>query len=281
MKRFLAVVLVLILSLSVCSCSFSFSLESILKSMKAYINGEEVEVIPEDFVETRENDMYAYDVYETYVVITGYKGDGTYVSVPSAIDGLPVERIGNLAFYKGAKVVYVSLPETVKELEENAFYFCTAMESIVLPHSLQKIGDKSFSWCENLKTVALPDGLTEIPAFCFNECKALTSVDIPASIKTIGNRAFSGCTALQSLTFGTQVSSVGMFAFQNTPELHEITLPGGCIPEENAFSGCSESLLIHTMAGSQCAQACRSQGVKTDVDSETSEESGTMPIIDD
>ena len=256
---------VLCLSLSLCLLlgSCSFSLEDAMQRLKAYVNGEEIPTPPEGFVEARENDLYTYDVYETYVVITGYKGEDVDVTVPWKLDELPVRKIGELAFYYGVPVESVSLPNTVTELEENAFYYCRSLKKITLPGSITSIGDKCFSWCSSLTTVTLPRSVTVIPEYCFNECTALKTVVLPEGITSVGTRAFSGCKSLTAMSFGESLASIGSFAFRGCTSLDLVHLPGSCeTVGTDPFGGCGENLMVGTGKFSPCWEALAAQGMR-------------------
>ena len=274
-------------SLCLLLCSCSFSLDGLLTRIKDYVNGDETELRPADFVESRESGEYTYDAYLTYAVITKYRGEETEVTVPASIDGLPVKRVGSLAFYTCVDVTSIVLPEGIEAVEDNAFYYCTGLTKINLPSTLTSLGAKSFSWCSALTSVILPDGITEIPEFCFNQCAALTNVVWKGDIRTVGARAFSGCTSLVSAEFGNTLLSVGDFAFRGDTSLVYVRLPGNCNLGEGVFDGIGESLTAVVPAGSACALACEQMGVRVsetapdlpDLPEETSEESGVSDIV--
>lgn len=257
--KLLCSVLCCALCLLLCSCSFS--VEDAMKRLKAYINGTEVEAPPEGFVESRETKLYTYDVYEDHVVLTGYLGEALSVSVPRTLDGLPVTKIGELAFYYGAAVETVVVPDTVTELADNAFYYCRALTRIILPTSITDIGEKCFSWCSSLTSITLPQSVTVIPDFCFNECTALETIILPEGLTSVGTRAFSGCKALTALSFGDGVTSVGSLAFRDCAALTNLRFPGSCTVGENAFSGCTAGLTVATKRNSPCWRSCREQEV--------------------
>lgn len=83
-----------------------------------------------------------------------------------------------------------SLPASVKEIGNNAFYLCENLYSITLNHGLEKVGDKAFLKCINLSALDLPDTLREIGTDAFSYCNALTALEIPASVRKIGDYAF-------------------------------------------------------------------------------------------
>lgn len=242
----------------------SLSVESVMEDLKAYVKGEEATESTgpaEGFVESRENGDYAYDVYDDHVVLTGYKGESAYVTVPDTLDGLPVTVIGGLAFYYGKPVENVKLPSTVTELAENAFYYCRSLKHLELPDSLVTLGDKCFSWCSSLTALTLPSGVTELPDYCFNECSGLEWLTLPDGITSVGVRAFSGCKLLAKVSFGSSLTSVGALAFRDCVSLPVLTLPGGCKVGRDAFLGCAESFGVVTVRDSVCWQALWNMGV--------------------
>lgn len=267
MKRYMnylrsGAMVLLCLSLCLLLGSCSFSLEDTMVRLKAYINGTEISEPPADFVESRENSLYAYDVYETYVVLTKYKGENTTVSVPRELDGLPVTTIGELAFYYGTAVEIVILPDSVTTLEENAFYYCRALKKITLPESITTIGDKCFSWCSSLTGIKLPKSVTVIPDYCFNECASLEAASLPNTLTSVGVRAFSGCASLSELTLGSTVRSVGSLAFRDCSSLTSLRLPGTCEVGTELFTGCGDALRVTTEKDSACWKALVGQGMK-------------------
>ena len=187
---------VVCMTCSSCSFSFSFSLEDMLTELKAYINGTEVAQPPADFVESKENEEYAYDVYLDHIVITAYLGTETTVVIPAKIDMLPVRKLAGLTFYESVAVESVTVPEGVTELEENTFYYCGALKSVSLPESLTAMGDKTFSWCSSLEEVIVGEGLTTVGRNAFVYCSALRKINIPATA-TVSPDAFEGCTPLE------------------------------------------------------------------------------------
>ena len=268
MQRRCKQIILAFLLVSVCFglCSCSLSLESILTDIKNYINGEEGEVVPADFVESRESGDFTYDAYQTYAVLTGYTGESTHVTVPVKIDGLPVRRIGSLCFYSGTKVESVVLPEGVTALDENAFYYCDALTSVTIPETVTSIGERCFSWCSSLVSVELPSGVTALPDFCFNECASLERVTFVGKLRSVGARAFSGCKALVYLDLGESLLSVGSYAFRGDEALVWVKLAGGCNLNEQAFDGCAETVTVVTPAGSVCALTCERLGIAVSAD---------------
>lgn len=130
-------------------------------------------------------------------VLRKYIGSEEKIIIP---DG--VTKIDSLAFgrYSTGKeenpcpnLKEVVLPETVREISDDAFCHCETLEKINLPHRLKKIGKSAFHWCRSLEEIIIPDGISEIPAFAFAGCYSLKKIHIPESVKHIGLQAFHGC----------------------------------------------------------------------------------------
>ena len=125
------------------------------------------------------------------IIINGYSGNATEVTIPSTIQGLPVQEIGDAAFAGWAS----HSPNTT-------------LTTINLPDSITKIGAEAFQYCIALTTVTMPISLTSIGEGAFMECTALTTVTFPASIGSIGAGAFYGCTALTTITIPASVARI-------------------------------------------------------------------------
>ena len=95
----------------------------------------------------------------------------------------------------------VTIPNSVTEIGDYAFEYCSALTSVTIPNSVTEIGDYTFEYCRALTSVTIPNSVTKIRDLAFAGCSALTSVTIPNSVTEIGDRAFSGCINI------TQISS--------------------------------------------------------------------------
>lgn len=107
----------------------------------------------------------------------------TTLSIPSAINGHTVISIGNginkIIFPNVAYDCYfhnVVIPNTVKSINNRAFYNCESIQQINFGTSLENIGDYAFWNVYDLKTANENDGVTKL--------------HFPDSLKTIGKYAF-------------------------------------------------------------------------------------------
>ncbi|MCR5462423.1 MAG: leucine-rich repeat protein [bacterium] len=91
------------------------------------------------------------------------------------------------------------IPNSVIEINSEAFKDCTSLKSITIPESVTVIGNNAFNGCTSLKTINLNNGLEKIEFAAFNNCTSLESITIPESVTSIDGRVFTGCSSLSSI----------------------------------------------------------------------------------
>ena len=160
-----------------------------------------------------------YSVSNGKVTITDYTGSATELVIPKTIDGYPVTRIGDSAFYGCTSLTSVTIPDSVTSIGYRAFYNCDSLTSVTIPDSVTSIGDSVFSSCYSLTSITIPDSVTSIGEYAFEGCSKLTSITIPDSVTSIGNNAFYYCTSLTNITIPDSVTSIGDSAFQSCDNL--------------------------------------------------------------
>lgn len=156
-----------------------------------------------------------------YIVNKGTSSDENIV-IPSTYNNLPVTAIGNFSFSTALKSI--DIPESIRVIEESAFYGCDNLKSVIIPDSVLEMGENVFGNCSNLEQVNLPQNITKIPARMFISCGSLKEIIIPSSVVTIGEAAFNSCERLRSLVIPDSVESIDMFAFSHCYYLTKVTL---------------------------------------------------------
>lgn len=160
------------------------------------------------------------------IVILGYKGKKTEVTVPERIGGDTVTALGEYAFSPDAKritaeqraaraaIVKIILPDTITEIGEFAFCKCKSLGEIELPKGLsviskgmleltgissietsgniRTIGNGAFYWCDKLKTVILNEGVEKLEKAVFYNCGALETAELPRSLRSIEPDSWTG-----------------------------------------------------------------------------------------
>ena len=154
------------------------------------------------------------------IAIWGYTGSDTAVYLPSSYAGYVVTTIRFEAFKNQTQITKIFIPESITDIEWDAFSGCTNIQSATMPTNAISAFPKS-----NLKSVVLNGG-TSIGEWAFSGCTGLTSVTIPDSVTSIGNSAFFECTGLTSVTIGNSVTSIGGCAFFECTGLANIVFRG-------------------------------------------------------
>lgn len=223
--------------------------------MKSTINGVELE-------------------FEKEVTITKVPNASGDFVIPAEIDGCRVTGIGYRTFEACRNLTSVIIPDSVVNIDGDAFYCCDRLGSFVvkegnvryktihglliedeetlvavprtltsvdIPDCVTKIGDCAFSSCGLLKTVTIPDSVQSIGELAFHHCTNLTSVVIPASVKSIGDSAFAWCDNLTNVRIPEGVKFIGKHAFFLCKSLTELKIPGSINGiRDLAFGNCPE-----------------------------------------
>lgn len=210
---------------------------------------------PADITITAEFENNEYDFDEATGTILKYYGKGGNVIIPSEINGVPVQVIGDSAFSGAPGIKSLAAPKAkAPDMNDHA------LTGVVIPESVTMIAEDAFYNCRELQGVTLPDSLDYIGAWAFSDCSSLRSVRIPEGVKTIGDEAFSGCDSLISASFEGNAPKdlVGDMLFDDTAQdfrylYHTGSTGFNIIPLENY-----ESLEIESVD--------RAAAIKADID---------------
>ena len=102
--------------------------------------------------------LFTYEVKNGCATVTGYKGEGSVVVIPSHLGGVPVDSLADNALAGNTTLVSVTLSEGIARVGWFAFSGCSSLTSITLPASLEKIEYGAFDGCPATLTVYCPAG---------------------------------------------------------------------------------------------------------------------------
>lgn len=187
-----------------------------------------------------------------------------------------VTAIGENAFRENWSLISVTIPKTITEVGEYAFYNCENIKrvdisdltawclidfvdwsanpiyfsknlylngqeivNLVIPDVLTSIKDNTFVGLKNLKSVFIPNTIGFIGSNSFADCVSLTEIVIPNSVTRTGSWTFSGCSALSKVTLSNSLTSIGWGNFMDCVSLKTIIIPENIMEIEGyAFAGC-------------------------------------------
>lgn len=197
------------------------------------------------------------------------------VVIPEEVDGFVVTSIGESAYESNRNVTSVVVPDSIKEIKENAFKGVTKITNFEA-NGVETIGASAFNGCTGLITfntpnaVELGDGILEkcsklknvsiganiIPVGTFRNCSVLTDYDF-TGIETIGDNAFYGCKLLNNVSL-SGVKNIGNSAFRGCTGLTNLSLNGVENIGDSAFYNTGLTSLTLTNIGTVGSSAFKS-----------------------
>ncbi|MCR5795592.1 MAG: leucine-rich repeat protein [Solobacterium sp.] len=181
-----------------------FCVQFLVRDINGNMHGSEV--IPMGFeaeklveVQTEKGKM-TFSTADDHAELVCYEGEDTELVIPAEAGGVPVTLIRREVCRRAETLERVVLPETVLELDEDAFSYLRSCTEFVLNEGLQVIGDHAFSSCTALQEISLPSTLTHIGRAAFRGCD-LQDVTLPAGLQKIGDIVFLNNKQLAGISF--------------------------------------------------------------------------------
>lgn len=194
-----------------------------------------------------------------------------YVSLPDNITYLDDE-----AFLDCSSLKEVVLPTDVITIGARCFKGCTKLEKADLPNKVEVIKEQSFYICNSLKEVKFHDSIKELEYASFGWCTSLTELILPKNISRINKSVFKECKKITNLTIPSNIKIIGEKAFFECIRLVNIIIEDGVQTiKESAFEECRKLKTLHipssviTIEGSIC-KYCKNLVITTNNDVDTS-----------
>lgn len=189
-----------------------------------------------------------FDIEDGVLVKCTGVGENGNVVIPNT-----VTTIGKEAFVTDrdvkSKLKSVTIPSSVKTIEQNAFDQCGALTTITFSEGLETIGESAFYGCSALTDITFPGSLTTLKGGAFGHCTGLTSITIPAALTSMAGSTFYGSSGIASITVEEGNAKYESRDCNAVIEIASNTLVWGCkttiIPNgitsigKSAFRGCS------------------------------------------
>ena len=222
--------------------------------------------IPESVTSIGHQIFYKCDNLETVYYNSSFSPDEdmiflNYSSIKNIVFG--GETIPAFICFKSSNIQKIKILDTVKSLDEYAFYGCTNLNEVTIGNGVTNIGQRCFQQCSNLKTVtigncvkiieyaafrdcvklsnvSIGNGVTTIGYGAFYNCSSLEQIVIPDSVIKIVDWAFGYCEGLKNVTISDSVTNIGSNAFYYCSNLIDVEIPNGTVNiGSDAFSWCS------------------------------------------
>ncbi len=185
-------------------------------------------------------------------------GDGSITEqnryIPSSLKVVNVAEgvtvVGAYAFNGCDQLENITVPNTLKSINDHAFKKCDSLKKINIPEGVYSIGREAFRSCGNLSEIIIPSTTEVIDSSAFMECRSLVKLEVAQ-----GNALFhsqDNCIILtesKKLVFGCQtslipndgsVTSIGRLSFDGQSFLKDLVLPHGIVQiEADAFYDCN------------------------------------------
>ena len=156
--------------------------------------------------------------------VKSYKGSQKEVTIPSEYKGKKIVGIGNNAF-EDSSIESITIPSTVENIGDYAFYKCNALQTVTLSEGLKVIG--CFAFAETaISEIKIPSTVEGIVSDTFKNCKKLKSVTLNEGLKELGDAVFSG-TSIESITIPSTLEEIAAETFKGCKELKTVTLQEG------------------------------------------------------
>ncbi len=135
-----------------------------------------------------------------------------------------VNGIQSMAFYGQINpwVSTISLPNTIKYIEDNNFNDLNNLTNITIPSSVEEIGSSSFNHCAGLRSVELH--VSEVGSWSFCHCQNLVSVKLSNTVTYVYSGSFSSNSILTEVVIGDACTNISGNCFQNCLGLKKITI---------------------------------------------------------
>lgn len=134
--------------------------------------------------------------------------------------GKNLRTIGESAFCESRYTGSLTIPDSVVEIGERAFYQCENLNgTLTLGRSLRTIGKEAFSGCAFTGSLTIPEGIAEIADGTFSSLYQSSGMftgklTLPSTLKTIGAEAFAYTDFSGELLIPDGVTSIGANAFK-------------------------------------------------------------------
>ena len=117
--------------------------------------------------------------------VTSFPGGNPFVSCKklkefkgkfATEDGRALINGDTIVAYTNASGTEYSIPNSVKSIDDYAFYGCDNLANVYIPEGVKIIGDHAFFSCRKLTNITIPTTVSQIKSMAFHSCNLLKEV---------------------------------------------------------------------------------------------------------
>ncbi len=115
-----------------------------------------------------------------------------------ALDGIVLVandegEFDTIAIYPAGKKGEYSVPETIKNIADRAFYDCDGLTAINFVEGFTNIGAEAFFDCDSIVSIVMPESARNIGDHSFASCDKLVEFVVFSNLTDYADNAFDGC----------------------------------------------------------------------------------------
>lgn len=149
---------------------------------------------------TMRSNSFEFRIEEDNVFLNRYYGNEENITIPKGVTVIGLETFKN-----SYSLVSVTIPESVRKIENDAFARCDNLKNINIPNGVTHIGYGAFRGCKSLETITIPESVVWVEGFAFEACSSLKTINIPESVIYISDDVFDGCENLNFYVTGNNL----------------------------------------------------------------------------
>lgn len=88
--------------------------------------------------------------------------------------------IGEMAFRGKKQLKCINIPNSVKEIEHDAFYDCDGLDNVFIPAGVKEVKSYAFAECDKLKKMTFAGVPAKLSRHTFDDCDQLHDIIVPA-----------------------------------------------------------------------------------------------------
>ncbi len=147
-----------------------------------------------------------------------------YDEIRAVVIGEGITRVGDYVFCNEPNLKRVTLPSTLREIGDYAFY-SAPIRVLKLPEGLVSIGDYAFGGADILE-LEIPETVTTLGEGAFVGCMSVQTIRVPDSVRELPKDVFCNCPCLKTIYLPGTLQALHADAFRMTVNLENTYFSG-------------------------------------------------------